>query len=150
MKRTVLVGEREIEIQIPGDEDILEVEPGVYSILHEGRSYEARLARDGGGWLVELAGATFAAEIFDPRERRPGVKSSAGAGRQSVKAPMPGKVVRTFVAEGDMVEQNQDLAVVEAMKMQNAMKSPKAGKVVHFRVRIGDTVGAGTEVAVIE
>ena len=63
---------------------------------------------------------------------------------------MPGKVIRTLVSQGDMVEAGQGIAVVEAMKMQNEMKSPKAGRVVELKAAAGDTVSAGSVLAVVE
>ncbi len=43
--------------------------------------------------------------------------------------PMPGQVVRIDVAEGDIVEDGQTLAVVEAMKMENVLKAEKRARV---------------------
>ena len=63
---------------------------------------------------------------------------------------MPGKVVRILVAEGDIVEAGQGLAVVEAMKMQNEMKAPRAGVVKSIKAREGATVSAGEALMVIE
>jgi propionyl-CoA carboxylase alpha chain len=43
--------------------------------------------------------------------------------------PMPGQVVRVDVAEGDVVEDGQTLAIVEAMKMENVLKAEKRARV---------------------
>jgi propionyl-CoA carboxylase alpha chain len=43
--------------------------------------------------------------------------------------PMPGQVVRIDVAEGDIVEDGQTLAIVEAMKMENVLKAEKRARV---------------------
>jgi propionyl-CoA carboxylase alpha chain len=51
--------------------------------------------------------------------------------------PMPGQVVRIDVAEGDIVEAGQTLAVVEAMKMENVLKAEKRALVVKVRVTAG-------------
>ena len=42
--------------------------------------------------------------------------------------PMPGQVVRIDVKEGDVVEDGQTLAIVEAMKMENVLKAEKRGR----------------------
>ena len=65
-----------------------------------------------------------------------------GAGAGSVKAQMPGRVVRVLVAEGDSVEKGTPLLVVEAMKMENEIKSPRAGAVRSLPVGPGDLVEA--------
>lgn len=125
---------------------VLEVEPGVYSVIHEGKSHQVR-AHAGG---VEIDGRTITVEVRDPRERtRKGAGASA-AGRQNILAPMPGKIVRVLVSVGDLVEAGQGLIVVEAMKMQNEMKSPKAGSVVQVNTVEGATVAVGETLLIIE
>lgn len=51
--------------------------------------------------------------------------------------PMPGQVVRLDVAEGDVVEDGQPLAIVEAMKMENVLKAEKRGVVTKLCVEVG-------------
>jgi propionyl-CoA carboxylase alpha chain len=51
--------------------------------------------------------------------------------------PMPGQVVRLEVAEGDVVEDGQTLAIVEAMKMENVLKAEKKAKVMSIRAEVG-------------
>jgi propionyl-CoA carboxylase alpha chain len=48
--------------------------------------------------------------------------------------PMPGQVVRIDVTEGDVVEDGQTLAIVEAMKMENVLKAEKRARVSKVRV----------------
>jgi biotin carboxyl carrier protein len=121
--------------------------PGIFSILIEGRSYQATILAPG---IIQVNDHIFDVEIFDPRELR--ARSTAGAshGRQSIAAPMPGKVVRLLVSPGDHVAPGQGLIVVEAMKMQNEMKSPKAGTVAEIKTKDGATVAAGEILIVIE
>jgi biotin carboxyl carrier protein len=130
--------------------DVEACEPGVYSILWEGRSYEARVEENLNGLVVAIAGHRFDVQVRDPRrwDRR---GAAAGAeGRQNLVAPMPGKVVRLLVATGDTVEAGQGIVVVEAMKMQNEMKAARSGRVTLLPVREGDTVRAGDILAGIE
>jgi biotin carboxyl carrier protein len=121
--------------------------PGIYSILIEGRSYQATILAPG---TIQVNNRIFSVELFDPRELR--ARSTAGAshGRQNIVAPMPGKVVRVLVTVGDPVEAAQGLIVVEAMKMQNEMKSPKSGIVAEIKTKPGATVAAGEILIVIE
>ena len=93
----------------------------------------------------------FAAEVRDPRSLR-GRSRAAGDdhGPKKITAPMPGKVVRLLVREGDEVELGRGLAVVEAMKMQNEIKSPKKGRVQKILVSEGATVNAGDVLAIVE
>jgi biotin carboxyl carrier protein len=57
-----------------------------------------------------------------------------------VRAPMPGRVLKLLVAEGETVSAGAPLVVVEAMKMENELLAARAGVVKRIRVRIGDTV----------
>jgi biotin carboxyl carrier protein len=121
--------------------------PGVFSVLIEGRSYQATVLNAG---TIQVGDRIFSVEIFDPRELRARSSSGASHGRQNIVAPMPGKVVRVLVAAGDAVEAGQGLIVVEAMKMQNELKSPKVGIVVEVKAGNGATVAAGEILVVIE
>jgi biotin carboxyl carrier protein len=124
-------------------------EPGIYSILMNGRSYEAVLEETPEGLVVTVAGQRFEVKVWDPRRfmrRAGGVGMDAMA---AITAPMPGKVVRVLAAVGEAVAAGQGILVVEAMKMQNEMKAPGAGKVLSLTVREGDTVAAGQLLATI-
>jgi biotin carboxyl carrier protein len=126
------------------------VEPGVYSVLVDGRSYEARVEQAEGGVAVFIDGYRFEIEVRDPRRRSRQTARRELAGSLNVVAPMPGKIVRLLVAAGDTVTAGQGLLVVEAMKMQNEVKAPKAGRVVSVAAREGATAAAGDILAIIE
>jgi biotin carboxyl carrier protein len=126
--------------------DIRQVEPGVYSILAEGRAYEARV--DGQG--VDIDGRKFRVEVLDPRRWSRERNDRHAEGRQNIAAAMPGKVIRVLVGVGDLVEAGQGLVVVEAMKMQNEMKSVRAGRIVSLTAVAGATVSAGEILVAIE
>lgn len=123
------------------------LEPGVISLVVEGRQYRCVLDGDG----VWIGGRRFGFSVDDPRSLQ-GRRGTGGGteGPRAVKAAMPGRVVRVLVAGGDEVAEGQGVVVIEAMKMQNELKSPKAGKVARVAVAVGDTVGAGDVLAVVE
>ena len=129
--------------------DVEMAEPGVYSVLIDGRSYEARVEPAANAMVVVIAGRRFEIDVRDPRRYSRKGAAGAGDGAQTVAAPMPGKVVRVLVAAGDEVAAGQGLIVVEAMKMQNEMKSPRAGKVLSLSAVEGATVTAGAVLASI-
>lgn len=134
--------ERSANVEVPA--------PGVYSILMDGRSYDARLERTADGLVVVVVhGFRFEIDVRDPRRW---TRKSAGQGAegvQTVVAPMPGKVVRVLIACGDAVTAGQGLLVVEAMKMQNELKASRAGRVLTVPAKEGATVGAGEVLATI-
>jgi biotin carboxyl carrier protein len=127
-----------------------EVEPGVYSILYNGRSFEASITVTPDGPSVEVRGRRFLVEVADPRNYSARSHAAVNSGRQEIKSSMPGKVVRVLVALGDQVLAGQGLVVVEAMKMQNEMKASRDGAVTRVAVADGDTVGAGDILVTVE
>ncbi len=75
--------------------------------------------------------------------------ASSGGSETEVKAPMPGLVLRIDVKEGDQVEQNGLLLVMEAMKMENDIFAPVSGTVKKILVKQGDQLMADDVLAVI-
>lgn len=69
--------------------------------------------------------------------------AGGGGGSGAIKAPMPGRVVRVLVTEGEAVAAETPLLIVEAMKMENEVRAPAAGVVQRVSVTAGDTVEAG-------
>ncbi len=125
---------------------IVEVEPGVYSILVDGASHEVRVEAG----QVTVGKRRFDYLVDDPRQWKRSGDAAGGKGRASIVAPMPGKIVRIIAAVGDEVEAGQGIVVIEAMKMQNEMKAPRAGRVAAIHGRENDSVIAGAVLAVID
>ena len=65
-------------------------------------------------------------------------------------APMPGKIVATPAAVGDLVTKGQSVVVLEAMKMEHALVAPFDGTVAEINVSIGAQVSADSVLAVVE
>ena len=66
-----------------------------------------------------------------------------------IKAPMPGTMFKVLVKEGDEVQSNQAVVILEAMKMENEIQTPKAGKVLQVLVNEGDPIEEGKVLVVI-
>lgn len=67
-----------------------------------------------------------------------------------ISAPMPGRVLSVLVKVGDTVKKEQDVLILEAMKMENSIASDFAGKVKQVLVAEGDTVAVDTPLIEIE
>ena len=59
---------------------------------------------------------------------------------KELKAPMPGLVLDVKVTSGDEVIEGQELLVLEAMKMENAIKSPQDGIIKSISIEKNDKV----------
>jgi biotin carboxyl carrier protein len=115
----------------------------VYSLVIDGKSYEAYVYEGENDWQVLLLGQQYPVTVEDEREKR--LKAAAGGaaaegGEYQLKAPMPGLVVAIPVSQDEVVSKGQVLLVLESMKMQNELKAPRAGKVTRVRVKPGETV----------
>lgn len=106
------------------------------SVLVGNRMVELAPGVDG-AWVALAGGTTIEVE---PERRRGTVRSATTGSPGSVQAPMPGRVLKVLVAEGERVETGTGLVVIEAMKMENEIAAPCAGSVRRVLVQAGDAV----------
>jgi biotin carboxyl carrier protein len=133
-------------------------EPVGSPALRPGRSYEVMIGDQAGGELavyVNLSAVPVSIHRFTGQraQRRAAGEDRADetrTGPVNVVAPMPGRIVKVLVNEGDVVAARQGVAVVEAMKMENEVRAPRAGTVKEVRVTQGALVEARTVLVVIE
>lgn len=78
----------------------------------------------------------------------PAVPAASGAGKP-VTSPLPGVIVEISVKVGDSVKAGQQVAVLEAMKMENAIEADHAGTVTAVHVNKGDSVLEGVPIVTI-
>ena len=165
MKYTVEIAGRKIDVEIDGEQvrvdgkdakAILEGrQGGVVRRLARGgssRSFQALPGDGRGAWRLSAAGQRLDAVVLDPRARAIRDAGPQGAARHAgtVRAPMPGKVLRVLVEAGLTVAPGQALIVVEAMKMENELKAPGPGRIGRVHVRPGETVEKGAVLVEIE
>ncbi len=124
---------------------------GALSLIIDGKSHTIRVERNGEGMRILLNGAVYDCTLHDPRSLRSRSRgSNADNAEKTVRASMPGKVVRLLAKAGESIAPGQGLLVIEAMKMQNEVRSAKGGVVKSLAVREGANVNAGDLLAVIE
>jgi acetyl/propionyl-CoA carboxylase alpha subunit len=116
-----------------------------YLLRTSGRTYPFHCVRD--GELVHLFWAGAAYRLVVERE---GTRSAVRAAAGSLEAPMPGKVLAVKAAPGQLVAKGDELIVVEAMKMENALRAPRAGVVRAVHAREGDMVQPGLVLVELE
>ena len=76
-------------------------------------------------------------------------RATAAEGEMELEAPMPGLMISFSVKEGDWVEAGDTVAILEAMKMENALPAPGRGRVKAIRFKPGDKVNTGEIIAII-
>ncbi|MFW6054911.1 MAG: acetyl-CoA carboxylase biotin carboxyl carrier protein subunit [Thermodesulfobacteriota bacterium] len=67
-----------------------------------------------------------------------------------LKAPMPGKVTQILVNVGDQVNQDDEMIIIEAMKMEMPICAPSSGTVKEIKTQEGESVQGEAVLAVIE
>jgi len=107
---------------------------GVYAVRVNGKSYTVEVAES--GQLAAVAPTPAAAAA----------PSTAG---EAVNAVLAGNIFKVHVAPGAVVEKDDPLLVVEAMKMETVISAPKSGTVSDVFVKEGDAVAVGDALVAI-
>ena len=133
------------------DVDLAAVEPGSYSLLVGGEAAEAVVVRDGSRRYVVVDGRTVVlAEAAAGETQTSAAVEDIVAGVQTIRAPMPGKVVKIVASEGDAVEKGRTVVVVEAMKMEHPLAAAGPGVVKKISCSEGQNVDADQPLAEVE
>jgi biotin carboxyl carrier protein len=116
--------------------------PGLYSLLVDGKSWEVNVySPEPDVYNVHLYDGARRVELLSPIGLVLRAQSSGALGRgSSVKAPMPGRVVKVLVEMGQEVRKGQGVIVVEAMKMQNVLRAERDGTVKKIHAAPGATL----------
>ncbi len=138
----------------PVEADLLQVDPlGLYSLLLDHRSYELVVEEQSQGYRVTLGAQTFDVRVADERQlRMEAARANVSAqdeGDMPITAPIPGLVVKVLVAEGQYVEENTSLVILEAMKMENEIRAPRAGMVRDINIQPGQSVEGNATLMVL-
>ena len=117
-----------------------------YRVRINGKEYDVEIEEIGMETVVRSVSRAPAtalpstpAPATTPKPSVPTTSSGGGL----VKAPIPGKVLKILVAEGDKVSEGQTLIVFEAMKMENEIKAPVSGVVKKIYVSEGANFNTG-------
>lgn len=102
---------------------------------------------------IRVRGRVVRLEMLE--ERRNKIKNTqcskfAQSGNLQITSPMPGKVLRYLVKEGEEVQEGQGVVVMEAMKMENELQAPQAGIVRSLCAQVGSAVNSGTLLVTFE
>ncbi len=99
---------------------------------------------------VQTTAASTPAPAALPEPQAVPQAAKQAEGGTAVTAPLPGIIIGIRVKPGDTVTEGQELAVLEAMKMENSIESPVSGTVLSLSVSPGDTVSEGTLILTIK
>ena len=124
--------------------DIAHVRDGQYHVIHQHRSYNVQILEQEDKQLtIAVNGNHYTVNLEDPYDlllNELGLSFGKAGLVENIKAPMPGKVVDVMVSNGDTVEKDQPLIILEAMKMENVLKAPANATINTIAVSQHDTV----------
>ena len=109
----------------------------------DGTEISGAVTYAGDAFDVHLDGRTWRFSFASPPSAESAGHSHAGSAGARVVAPMPGKIVKVAVREGDEVEEHALLIVLEAMKMEHRIEATAAASVKSVFVKEGQIVGSG-------
>ena len=115
-----------------------------FNVVVNGKSYSVD--------VEEVGGETSPAPVVEtkiaaPAAAAPAPAAKAGSGT-AIKSPMPGLILSLAHKDGDTVNKNEKILVLEAMKMENDINAVESG-VITYAVKKGDSVETGTVLAYI-
>ena len=133
LKNKIRIGKRDYIVQLKSDDKY-----GTY-ILWKNRKYPVEVIRSRQNKyeiLFNDISYIFTIETPFSLQRMKVLNSVRGkSGTESVKAPMPGKLLEVLVREGSTIVRGEPLVILEAMKMQNEIQSPANGTVVKVHAK---------------
>lgn len=145
---SVYLGDKPVQI------DLSKIGDGnFFSLLRDGKSYQLFVEQKAHGYIVTVNGRKHIVALEDEKSRmvRKVIKSDAQKqGQVELKSPMPGLVVKINVEEGQKVERNDSLLIIEAMKMENEIRASSSGIVKKILAKDGDSVEKDTALMIIE
>ncbi len=125
--------------------DVAEVAPGTFALRDGSRTETFHCVRDSDDVHLFWRGVVYRLAV--EREGGRAAQRHAGGG---LEAPMPGKVIKLNVAPGDAVAKGDEILVIEAMKMENAIRAPRDGKVKSVAAKLGEMVSPGVVLVELE
>lgn len=132
--------------------------PAVYLLMVSGTRHEIAIERQERDLRILVNGRRHGVGVYREGQRRVtgGPRESQAERREgddgtwTLLSPMAGLVLSIEVAEGQEVEQNDVLLVIEAMKMNNEMRALRRGRVRKIHVLPGDRIDQGADLITLE
>lgn len=139
---------RGFHIQVAGQAfapTIEELGPNSFLYRENGQAHVFHCVREGDLIHLFWRGSVYRLEVAVKGGRTAHRHPSGG-----LEAPMPGKVIAVMATPGQKVAKGEELLVVEAMKMENAIRAPRDGVVKSVAVKVGEMVAPGVVLVELE
>ena len=136
----------ELTVDSSSDLQVFKVEEDLYKVIKDGKNFTLRIidfdqvkntfeiAVDG----IKITGK--GESELDAMIAQLGFNENSELSVKEILAPMPGLVLSLEALEGETVEKDQALLILEAMKMENILKSPSDGVIKSIKAEEGKNV----------
>lgn len=146
-----------LQIDVDGkiyDVDLMHTADGTFSILQGGHSYNIELVPESNSkkYSAYTLYDTFDVEVIDAEARYLRNRNANGtaSAESKISSPMPGKVVKVLVSEGDPVKEGDTVIIISAMKMESEYKAPRDGIIKKVYVKNEDTLDSNQTLIELE
>ncbi len=126
--------------------DLIKTGDRAFHLLKDGVSYHINIIDSDfnkGTYTISVNGSEHHTVIHTPLDeviKKMGFASNGNKNIDSITAPMPGLILDILVEEGQEVNEEDQLVILEAMKMENIITSPRSGVIKKIGVSKGDAV----------
>ncbi|PWL38376.1 acetyl-CoA carboxylase biotin carboxyl carrier protein subunit [Flagellimonas aquimarina] len=126
--------------------DILKTSNGKLHLLKNGISYHIQIVKtdfNNRFYAIKVNGNEHQISIDTPLEvliKKMGFATNGSKNIDSIAAPMPGLILDILVKEGEEVKEDDQLLILEAMKMENIITSPRNGVIKKIAIKKGEAV----------
>lgn len=129
--------------------DAVSIEENKYHILKNSKPYQAEIVEADfiqKNYTVKVNNNSYTVKIgneLDALIKEMGFEIGKAKQVNAIKAPMPGLILEISVAVGQEVKENDQLLILEAMKMENSIASPRDGVIKSISAEKGNAVEKG-------
>ena len=141
-------GSDRLEVLVDGrtfSPDVSQIAPGRFRLRQDERGETFDCVRDGETIHVFWRGA-----VYTLTEEGATRRTAQRHASNSLTSPMPGKVIKVNVQPGQHVARGEEILVIEAMKMENAVRAPRDGRVLAVAAKVGESVSPGVVLVELE
>jgi len=121
------------------------LDSGSYILTIDNKQIPVYMVQDGDKSYINIAGENHLIEHVTSvkKSSMEGIDATLDEDLDVINAPMPGKIVKILVNEGDEVKKGKNAIILEAMKMETHVASPKDGSIKKILFSVGDQVNLG-------
>ena len=123
----------------------IQLEDNSFVLFMNNTLHPVYVAQENSTQYVHVGGEQYTIEpvVSLKKSQGPGMDEGLGGEEDKIAAPMPGKIIKILVAEGEQVKKGHNAVILEAMKMETHVPSPQDAIIAKINCAVGDQVNLG-------